>query len=72
MNTITWLASPNKNVIKSGIADREYDKVVGKYRDAPSMVGRLKGVDGNMSKSLSVATPLPRTTTTREKNKRDD
>ena len=54
LNTITWLASQNKNVIKSGKADRAYDKVVGKYRDAPSMVGRLKGVDAYEQKHFKI------------------
>ena len=42
LNTVMLLASKNKNTIKSGRADKEYNKVMNKYDLALPMTGRLE------------------------------
>ena len=42
LNTTMLLASTNKSVIKSGKADKEFDKVFNKYDLAVPMTGRIQ------------------------------
>ena len=42
LNATILLSSTNKNTIKSGRAEKEYDKIISKYGTAKPMTGRLK------------------------------
>jgi len=41
LNTIQLLATKHKAILRSGKPEKEYNKVVEKYQEAPSMVGQL-------------------------------
>ena len=43
LNATLLLSSTNKNTIKSGRAEKEYNKIVDKYSEAYPMTGRLNG-----------------------------
>ena len=45
LNAVAWLASENKNIIKSGKPEREYLQLVQKYENAQPMIGRLKDIN---------------------------
>ena len=56
MNTIELLATKHKAILRSGKPEKEYNKLVEKYQEAPSMVGRLsdpifKPVRGDYTKA---------------------
>ena len=41
LNTIELLATKHKAILRSGKPEKEHNKLVEKYQEAPSMVGRL-------------------------------
>ena len=41
LNTIELLATKHKAILRSGKPEKEFNKLVEKYQEAPSMVGRL-------------------------------
>ena len=56
LNTIELLATRHKAILRSGKQEKEYNKLVEKYQEAPSMVGRLsdpifKPVRGDYTKA---------------------